>query len=171
MVPVLEAPTGELIPESGIQMQYALDAAPAGQGLELIPSDPLVAAQMRVKMVDFDKKVLRHLFGVGLSRFQDLQEVDGYVSVAIPYIEELCPEVSSDKWLMGTDEMTLFDIHCGAMWDFFYVLAQAPAYSDVPALADLAQKSPKWWAYMQRFRAHPKLAPTCMKQDVAKKYA
>mmetsp|Transcript_13282 Transcript_13282/g.18100 ORF Transcript_13282/g.18100 Transcript_13282/m.18100 type:complete len:124 (+) Transcript_13282:1-372(+) len=121
MAPVLEAPTGELIPESGIQMQYALDAAAPGQGLALIPGDAIVAAQMRVKMADFDKKVLSHLFGVWLSRYQDLEKVDGYVSVAIPYNEALCPEVGSDKWLMGTDEMTLLDVYCGAMWDFFFV--------------------------------------------------
>ena len=62
MVPVLEAPNGTMIPESAIAMQYALDSAPANQGVNLIPEDPLRAAEMRVAMQNFDKNVLSFLF-------------------------------------------------------------------------------------------------------------
>ena len=69
MVPVLELPTGDLLPESGILMQYAMDAAPAGQGIDLIPADPLVAADMRVKMIQYDKIFSTYFNPVGMSRF------------------------------------------------------------------------------------------------------
>ena len=68
---MLEAPSGELIPESGIQVQYALEAAPRGQGIDLIPADPLIAAKMRLKIAEHDKKVLGKMFTMGLARFKN----------------------------------------------------------------------------------------------------
>ena len=50
-------------------MQYAIDAAPAGQGIDLVPADPLVAAQMRVKMIQYDKLFSQYFGPVGMSRF------------------------------------------------------------------------------------------------------
>ena len=40
-VPVLEVPTGEIFPESSIQMEYAMQVAGPHQGIALIPSDPV----------------------------------------------------------------------------------------------------------------------------------
>ena len=48
-IPVLETPQGELIPESGIISQFAMETNPTG-GIQLVPSDPMVAAHMRVRM-------------------------------------------------------------------------------------------------------------------------
>lgn len=110
MVPVLEAPTGELIPESGIQVQYALEAAPRSQGIDLIPEDPITAATMRFKIAEHDKNVLRKLFTMGLARFGNSEANDVFCAEALPYMESLCPEVGSDKWLMGGDEITLMDV-------------------------------------------------------------
>lgn len=84
----------------------------------------------------------------------------------------MCPEVGSDKWLFGTDELTQLDIHCGAQWDFIFVhLYKASAFNDAGARANLAETSPKWVAYMQRLRAHPKIAPTCMSEQAAERHA
>ena len=49
MVPVLEFPTGELISESSVVAYFATDRNP-NKGIALIPKDPLVAAQMRLRM-------------------------------------------------------------------------------------------------------------------------
>jgi len=46
-------------------------------------------------------------------------------------MESLCPEVGSDKWLMGGDELTLLDTTVGSMWVFFYLLIKAPVFSHV----------------------------------------
>ena len=51
VLPVLEVPSGELIPESGIIADYALQVAGPNQGLKLIPDDPVQAALMRAKIV------------------------------------------------------------------------------------------------------------------------
>ena len=163
MIPVLEVPSGELIPESGIQMEYAMQVG-RNQGIDLIPADPVEAAKMRVKMAEFDKK-LGMIFGVYLSRCAD-EKIDEFVRDYVPYAEALCPEVGSEKWLMGTEELTLLDIHCGAMWENVYTLMQAPANSQSSARANLQVNAPKWWAYIERLRAHPKLAKHAMNQEV-----
>lgn len=64
--PVLETTAGKLVPESGIIQQWALEQNPNG-GIQLIPSDPLEAAKMRVRMDKFGK-TLPGLFPTILSR-------------------------------------------------------------------------------------------------------
>ena len=49
LVPLLELPSGDRIPESAIIAQFGIEKN-AGKGIELVPSDPLIAAKMRVKM-------------------------------------------------------------------------------------------------------------------------
>ena len=84
----------------------------------------------------------------------------------------MCPEIGSDKWLMGTDDITQLDIHCGAQWDFIFVhMLKAEAFSDARDRARLAEASPKWVAYMERLRAHPKIAPVCMNLTAADRHA
>ena len=64
--PLLETPQGDLIPESGICMQFAQDSNPNG-GIQLFPSDPVQAAKLRLRMDKFGK-LLPNMFGVILSR-------------------------------------------------------------------------------------------------------
>lgn len=80
MVPVLEVPSGELIPESGIAAEYALQVAGPNQGLKLIPDDPVQAALMRAKMADFDKKYLPLAGGIKMSRFADVEKTDAFLN-------------------------------------------------------------------------------------------
>ena len=127
---------------------------------------------MRVKMDHFDKKILPHIFKLFLSRYEDTQIIDAYLEEAVPLIEEMCPEVGSDKWLMGTDELTQLDVHAGAMMDFtFSQIIHGEAFSDAKERAKLDQVSPKWFAYMERLRAHPKIAPVCMNLEAANRYS
>lgn len=72
---------------------------------------------------------------------------------------------------MGTDDLTLLDIYVGAMWDSVYCLFKAPAYSEAASRANLAQNAPNWMSYMERVRAHPKIAPVCMNLQAAEKHA
>ena len=57
------------------------------------------------------------------------------------------------------------------MWDSLFCKTKAPAFSEPVALLDLENKAPKWLSYMQRLRAHPKIASTCMKQEAMDRYA
>ena len=72
---------------------------------------------------------------------------------------------------MGTDELTLLDVMTGAMWDLLFVLIQASANSECAARLNLQQNAPRWWAYMERLRAHPKIANTCMHLEAADKHS
>ena len=83
----------------------------------------------------------------------------------------MCPEIESNKWLMGTDELTLLDIFCGGMFDAAYVQAKAPHFADGATRTGLLDKAPKWLAYTERLRSHPKIAPVCMSQEIANKHA
>ena len=57
-IPLLEVPSGDLIPESDIVTGYAMQVAGPDQGINLIPSDPLINAKMRLRMLEFDKKIM-----------------------------------------------------------------------------------------------------------------
>jgi len=64
--PLLETTSGDLIPESSIIARFALESNPDG-GIQLIPTDPVAAMRMRVKMEDFNK-TLPGFFPMVLSR-------------------------------------------------------------------------------------------------------
>lgn len=168
-LPVLEVPSGELIPESQIIADYSLQVAQPNQGEKLIPDDPVLTAQMRFKMQKFDKEILGFGFALFMSRFQDEEKINAYIEGAVPLVEAMCEVAGSDKWLMGTTEMTQLDVHCGAQWDFIYTMAQATAFN--PEGQRVLDAAPKWCAYMERIRAHPKIAPVAMKLEVANRYS
>jgi len=126
---------------------------------------------MRVKIAEFEKKMLSHIFGLFLSRYADMEKVDAYLNEAIPYIELLIESAGEGKWLMGTDDLTLLDVHAAAMMDFLFVMIKAEANSEAATRLNVAQNAPKWCAYMERIRAHPKIAPVCMNVTAADQYA
>ena len=66
LVPILETPQGDLIIESGIIAQFALESKP-DSGINLVPSDPIQAAKMRVRMEQMTK-IQSLQFGVQASR-------------------------------------------------------------------------------------------------------
>jgi glutathione S-transferase len=49
LVPILENPQGELIKESGIIAQFAIELG-GDEGVALIPKDPFQAAKMRLEI-------------------------------------------------------------------------------------------------------------------------
>ena len=95
-----------------------------------------------------------------------MEKIDAYVAEALPFIESFIGQDSGDdKWLMGTDELTMLDIHAGAFLDSMYTAFKAEANSEGAARANLAVNAPIWTAYMERLRAHPKIAPVCINQE------
>jgi len=129
-IPILEVPSGELFPESGIVADYALQVAGPNQGIKLIPDDVVLASKMRVKMVKFDSEILKHFFALYGSRFMSSEFIENFLSLAVPKMEELCAGAGEDTWLMGTEDLTQLDIHCGAMWDFLYIFMKSDAMRD-----------------------------------------
>ena len=101
-----------------------------------------------------------------------MDKIDAYVAQNVPWYEQMIEQAGEDKWLLGTANLTLLDIYCGAVWDVFYAhLYKAAAFADGAARANLAQTSPRWVAYMERIREHPKVAPVCMNLLAADKHA
>ena len=86
MVPILEFPTGDLIPESNIAAEYAMQVAGTDQGIKLIPDDPVQACHMRAKIVEFNSK-LGKFWPLVMTRFGDMEKVDTYVNELVPWYE------------------------------------------------------------------------------------
>ena len=149
-VPILELPDGTLIRESSIVADYAVEST-KGQGLELIPSDPVRAAKMREKINDLKTG---QIFGIYLSRGQDTEKLALYKKEALVQFETWAKE-AGDKWIMGTDEITYADVMIGPMWELMYMMEHQ--YADVKELLDTKTNAPNWIKYCERFRAHPLL--------------
>lgn len=157
-VPILETPQGDLIPETAIIMQYALESSPAG-GIQLVPSDPVEAAKMRVKMEEFMKN-LGPLLGVVLSCGNDVGKINAYKETMLPQLEQMATEANG-KFLLATDDITLYDIHCAPLMELIFLFEKG-VYADVDAILQIRTNAPNWVAYMERFRAHPVIKPVRM---------
>ena len=132
-----------------------MEQNPAG-GINLIPSDPLEAAKMRVRMEGFMKTV-SGLFPMILSRGQDVEKLQKYKEETLPIYEKMCTEANG-KYLLGTDEPTLLDIHCAPFWEIVYLWDRG-VYSDVEEVLKIRENAPNWCAYMDKFRNHPLIKP------------
>ena len=151
MSPVLETPKGDLILDSAIVAQYALESNPTG-GIQLIPSDPVEAAKMRMKMEAFNK-TLSNMFPMILSRGQDVEKIMAYKNNALPIYEKMCTEANG-KFLLGTDDITALDIHVASILELAY-LFQGGVYADVDEHVKVNENAPNFCAYMDKFRNHP----------------
>ena len=68
MIPVMENPAGDLIPESGVIMAFASEHS--SKGIDIIPKDPFVAAKMRAAMCKSDP-LFSMFWPMYLTRFED----------------------------------------------------------------------------------------------------
>ena len=159
-VPILELPDGTMIRESGIVADYAIDLT-RGQGIELVPSDPVLAAKMRLKINDLK---MGQIFAIYLSRGKDTEKLETYKKDALVQFESWAKE-AGDKWLMGTDEITLADTMIGPMWEVMYMMEHQ--YSDVSEYLDVKTNAPNWLKYVEKFRAHPALKEQRFRQKAA----
>ena len=159
LIPVVENQAGKMIPESTICMNLALRIAGQGQGINVVPTDPMEAAKMRYAMEQFTKKnhggnCIGLLNSCGLNE----EKVQKFQNESLPFFEEMC-KTAGDKWLMGTDDLTLLDIHCGPMWEKIYVAEESGALPDLMLRLNWRETAPAWCAYVDRFREHPAIKP------------
>ena len=96
------------------------------RGLTLIPKDPFVAVDMRLAMKDFDD-IFSYFWEVYSSRHEDVEKLEAFKTHGLAKYEEICKK-AGDKWLLGTEEPTLLDIHHGAMWDLIYARHTGDVY-------------------------------------------
>lgn len=113
---------------------------------------------MRVKMEKFNKN-LSNMFGLILSRGQDVEKILKYKNETLPVFEAMATEANG-KFLLGTDDLTQLDIHCGPMWEIVYLMEKG-VYADVDEHLKIRENAPNWCAYMEKFRSHPVIEPYC----------
>mmetsp|Transcript_40756 Transcript_40756/g.53467 ORF Transcript_40756/g.53467 Transcript_40756/m.53467 type:complete len:112 (+) Transcript_40756:390-725(+) len=111
---------------------------------------------MRVRMEKFGK-TLPGLFPMVLSRGQDVEKLQKYKEETLPIYEQMCTEANG-KFLLGTDEPTLLDIHCAPFWEIVYLWDRG-VYADVDEVLKIRENAPNWCAYMERFCNHPLIKP------------
>ena len=111
---------------------------------------------MRVKMEKFGKHV-SSAFGVIGNRGKDVEKINKYKEETLPIFEAMCTEANG-KFLMGTDDLTLLDIHIGPFWEMLY-LRSGPVFGDVDEHLQVQTNAPNWYAYVTKFRNHPAIKP------------
>ena len=159
---MLELPSGDMLPESGIISQYGMDIN-QGEGIELIPSDAVVAAKMRVKMEGFLPKYLSIIFKVlGQYRKECTEEdLDNFIANTLPEWEAMVTETEGD-WLMGTDDITQLDIWVAPCWELLFLTFTAcDLRADDAAKVNVRETAPNWCNYVERWREHPAIKPNC----------
>ena len=80
-----------------------------------------------------------------------------YKNDVLPLYEQWVTEANG-KYLLGTDEITMLDIHCGSLMEGIYLWEKGP-YLDVDAHLRIRENAPNWVAYMERFRNPPAIKP------------
>jgi glutathione S-transferase len=131
-------------------MQFAHEYAP-DQGLELIPKDPVVAAKMRLAMEDF-LKIQVAPREVMHSRGEDPVKLDAMRDMISKH-NDFAKRAAGGKWLMGTDEPTMLDIHCAPQWEIFCSWMTGP----MKAVLDhtkFVEQCPDVIEYVARFKSH-----------------
>ena len=110
-------------------------------------------------------KMLPNMFGVILSRGQDVEKINKYKTETLPLFEQMCTEANG-KFLFGTDELTMLDIHCASMWEIIYLFEKG-VYADVDEILQIRTNAPNWCAYMEKFRNHPAIRPYCFNEKAS----
>ena len=101
-VPVLETPKGDLIKESAVIAQVAIEMNPEG-GVEVVPKDPIQAAKMRLEMEKYGV-YLQPFFGSYLSRGLDAEKNKALIPMLRAFNELI--ERADGKFLFGTEQPT-----------------------------------------------------------------
>ena len=91
------------------------------------------------------------------SRGEDVEKINKYKNECLPLFEEMCAEANG-KFLFGTDEITMLDIHAAPFFELFYLMDRG-VYSNVEEIVQLRTSAPQFCAYMERFRNHPVIKP------------
>lgn len=149
MVPVLETLAGDLIRESGVIAQFAVELG-GEQGVEIVPRDPIQAAKMRLEIEAFKASISGFWPIIYPSIGTDEAAIDKFGSDLLPKWEALCAKTADENWLFGTEEPTLLDIYVAPFLEILY-LWQYGVMSNVTDRLDLANKAPNLIKYVERW--------------------
>lgn len=107
-VPALQLPTGEVIVESEILAEY-IDSISTAEGPRLVPSDPLVCAQMRLAMKRFNGVVPLLFKMLGANAAQEQHEISLELEEKLVAFEQT---LVADSPFAVSSGCTLADVHC-----------------------------------------------------------
>ena len=106
VVPVLETTEGELIPESDVVVQYALDTS--DRGIKLLPDDPVEAAKIRIYTKRRDADFLKAMYKVTI--LGDKEEEENLRKKLELFEEDLSKNDDEHPYLMRRSEVSYADI-------------------------------------------------------------
>ena len=148
MVPILETPAGDLIRESGVISQLAVELG-KDQGVELVPKDPIAAAKMRLEIEAFRNKTSIFWPVIGPTIGQDPVAIDKFGAELLPIWEAMCAKYSDNKWLFGTSEPTLLDVYTAPFFEIlFNWLSPDSVMSNVTDRLELSKNAPHLIKYV-----------------------
>ena len=166
-VPFLETPSGEMIKESGIIVQLAIELG-QGKGVDLVPKDPFAAAKMRLE-IERCNQLLQPVYGIYGSRGEDPEKN----ALLAPTIVEFARMIkqADGKYLFGTDEPTQLDV---MYMPFLETISDWKAPCVMQNILEDCKYAENGGdlidAYVAKFRAHPLAKPVHMRTKAAHKH-
>lgn len=167
-MPLLETPDGSIVFESAVIMNFAQDFAKPGVGLPIWPHEAAEAgdltasmktAQMRLDMLAFDKFNMK-VFGALMSRFKDETKIQEF-GAAFPELENfVASRLNGKDFLSGTENPMMLDFHVYPILERIVMLENSPWGATFNTL-DFKNKCPTVYAYVYKFRSHPKMTDHC----------
>ena len=100
-----------------------------------------------------------------MSRGEDDSKIDAFGEENLAAWEAMCAK-HSDKWLFGTSEPTLMDVHCSFAFEML-ALFEGSVMQNVIDRLDVRNKAPSVFKFVERWHAHPDLAPYHSRRKVA----
>lgn len=121
---------------------------------------------MRLRIKEFDEHFFSPKWSLYKARHDEAEQLYEFKKCLAEY-EGWCKE-KGEKWLLGTNEPTELDIHCGVMWDLIYC-RHGGVYQLASEVLERETFAPCWVAYMKRFRTYPAFYPYRLRKYAVQK--
>lgn len=166
-LPVLEAPSGDMVNESGVLMEMASTLAPKGQGLPLWPHEAEaegdLAANMetgkhRLLMQEFDKYSIMGFYGAYISNFSADEKKEGYKNLFVKGEEFVTKHKGPHGWMHKYENPMMLDISIMTMLERATGLTGG-AFNDKVADLNIVETYPEVHAFVKRMQEHKVMGP------------
>ena len=156
-IPVLETPDGQMIHESAVIQDMAVDW---GEGMPLWPHEKektiqnvMLTAKHKLQMQKFTS-FLSKFWPANASRYQDQDAISALKSCITNEIEPFFIEnMQGAPFLSGTSEPMMIDIHCFPFVERMVMIENSPWHHGY-LQTDVAKNAPTVYDYVHRFRKH-----------------
>jgi len=174
LVPIMETPDGDLIPESSIIAHFAMEFG-RGKGMKLWPSEGsesdtaavILSAKHRREILVFDK-LLNKLWNPLLSLYTN-KEATLALKADLPKWEAFVDRNTTTGYLSGQENPMYIDIHCFPMMERLVMLENSPIHSAFELL-DIKNQCPKMYKYVHHIREHAILKKHAIRQHENNKH-